>query len=342
MMNDDNPLVSIVIIAHNEHRNIARALKSLEQQSFNRIEIVVIDDGSTDDTASIVKRHASADSRIKLHRLESNHGMQLARIIGTQRASCHLVAFLDADDTLDQGAIQALYDTHIATNADIVEMASRHSIARLPVGFDMHIPSTHLKKSIYSRDEMIDLLLSGHISANVWTKLYRKQVIDNAQLQPSGIILGEDLLFNLNVMQHASSIAWTDYRGANYNSGDANLSRLYKWHEQKILCSCLLNMPMIANSDKRKSIVAQNMVEDFTENIALQFYNPFSSRRKIEQWINHELSLDFWNEIRPLLDNEHFNIISNSSLAKDAAKQKLRQNRKNYTIFQILNLLSRL
>lgn len=342
MMNDDNPLVSIVIIAHNERRNIARALNSLEQQSFNRIEIIVVDDGSTDDTASIVKRHAETDSRIILHRLEYNHGMQHARIIGAQRASCQLVAFLDADDTLARGAIQALYNTHIATNADIVEMASRHSVARLPIGFDMHIPSVHMKKPIYSRDEMIDLLLSGHISANVWTKLYRKQIIDDAHLQPLGIILGEDLMFNLNVMQHASNFAWTDYRGANYNSGDANLSRLHKWDEQKILCSFLLNHPIIATNDKRKSIVAQNMVEDFTENIALRLYNPFSSRREIDQWINHELSLDFWNEIRALLDNEHFKSISNSSLAKDSARKKLRQNRKNYTIFQILNLLSRL
>lgn len=91
----DNPSVSVVIPLYNKCSHIGRALKSILNQTFQDFEVIVVDDGSTDEGAAVVK--LSADQRIKLIQQE-NRGVSSARNRGVNEASAELIAFLDADD----------------------------------------------------------------------------------------------------------------------------------------------------------------------------------------------------------------------------------------------------
>jgi glycosyltransferase involved in cell wall biosynthesis len=93
------PFVSVVIPAYNAAMHIAQTIASVQNQSFDDFEIIVVDDCSTDDTVSIVKRESKVDPRIRLIRCRSNFGAPAGpRNIGVREARADWIAFLDADD----------------------------------------------------------------------------------------------------------------------------------------------------------------------------------------------------------------------------------------------------
>lgn len=109
--------VSAIIPTHNAAAFIAETLKSAQTQTLDGIEIIVVDDASTDNTVSLVRDIAAADKRVKLIRLSHNQGVAVARNTGVQQATGQYVAFLDADDQWlpDKLAIQvAFMDAHHA------------------------------------------------------------------------------------------------------------------------------------------------------------------------------------------------------------------------------------
>lgn len=93
-----NPLVSVIITAYNEERHIAESLESLIQQTYPQLEIIVVDDCSTDTTASIVETMRKQDSRIRLIRLQKNLGQSAASNVGIDVSTGGYIARLDADD----------------------------------------------------------------------------------------------------------------------------------------------------------------------------------------------------------------------------------------------------
>ncbi len=96
-MNLDAVLVSVVIPAHNARLTIDETLRSVRSQTHEWLDIIVVDDGSTDDTVTIAQRHAAQDSRISIIRQE-NAGVASARNSGWRGARSDFVAFIDADD----------------------------------------------------------------------------------------------------------------------------------------------------------------------------------------------------------------------------------------------------
>lgn len=92
------PLVSVIVPAYNQGAYIARAIKSIQNQSFSNVEILVVDDASRDDTREIIAELRSADSRISLIWHPINRGAQAARNTGIESARGEWIAFLDADD----------------------------------------------------------------------------------------------------------------------------------------------------------------------------------------------------------------------------------------------------
>lgn len=333
--------VSVVIIAYNEQRNIGRAIRSVRCQTHRDIEIVVVDDCSDDGTAKVVERIAAKDSRIVLHRLPHNHGMQHARIVGTRVATSPYIAFLDADDTFQPYAVASMYRRMEETDADVVEMASRHQVNRLPLYLDLHVPSLHFDRDVYEGD-LVELLLSGKISANVWSKLYRRTVVERTGLQPTGHELGEDMIFNLKVLSQTSKYAWIDCRGVNYRSKDANLVRLRRWDDLKKLYGYLFSSPVVNADGKRLAVVAGNVVEDLTENVALQLMNPFRREKTVMEWIGKELASEFWDKVIPhLADGYHWLEKRDPDMyvCMSEGRAKLRRNCRNYLLFHALDIL---
>ena len=96
-MNID-PVVSVIMPAYNAADFITESIRSVQQQTYSRWELLVIDDASTDETSEVVEGLAKSDDRIKLHVLPNNQGAGFARNIGIKAATGDYISFLDADD----------------------------------------------------------------------------------------------------------------------------------------------------------------------------------------------------------------------------------------------------
>src|SRR4029450_365704 len=96
-MTDDCPLISVIVPAFNAAATIQDSLHSISQQTYRNLEIIVVDDGSTDDTAAVARRHSLGDRRFRIV-AQRNGGVASARNAGLQASRGAFIAFIDADD----------------------------------------------------------------------------------------------------------------------------------------------------------------------------------------------------------------------------------------------------
>lgn len=115
----DYPYISVIVPAYNAEKYIRRCLDSLRQQTLHNIEVIIVNDGSTDNTPSIIDEYAKQDERFKTFHT-SNHGVAFARQFALERTSGEYVIHVDADDWVDVTLLENLYITAKQSNADFV------------------------------------------------------------------------------------------------------------------------------------------------------------------------------------------------------------------------------
>ncbi len=113
------PVFSIIVPIYNVEKYVSLCLYSLRRQSFGDIEIICVDDGSTDDSAEIARMHAACDARIRLIR-KPNGGLSSARNAGIRSASGEYLLFVDSDDFLSEGACESLVALFAESSADVI------------------------------------------------------------------------------------------------------------------------------------------------------------------------------------------------------------------------------
>ena len=112
-------MVSIIVTVYNAEQFLHRCIESIRFQSFEDIEIILVDDGSSDNSGTICDEYASKDSRIKVIH-QPNQGVSVARQTGLDNATGDYVIHVDADDWIEPTAIEDLYKTAIQHQADMV------------------------------------------------------------------------------------------------------------------------------------------------------------------------------------------------------------------------------
>lgn len=113
------PFISVIVPVYNMERLVGRCLKSIVAQSFEDIEVLVIDDGSTDGSCEVIGEYAAKDQRVKNFRI-SNAGVSSARNMGLDKASGEYVLFIDADDEIEEDYLRNIADKAKSTCADIL------------------------------------------------------------------------------------------------------------------------------------------------------------------------------------------------------------------------------
>ena len=197
------PDVSIVLISFNDAKRLPKALRSLTRQTLSAIEIIVVDDASTDNTAEIVTKAASADSRIRYVRLDQNSGgCSAPRNRGIAEATGRWVMFCDSDDEYERHAAKNLLLAVEAGDADlgcgVVERVDSRTGKRVRWREDCHDAGV-----LNSIDERLALIYDT-VSVN---KIYRRSMlVDNGIRFPEGILY-EDQLFTMEAFVRASRIA---------------------------------------------------------------------------------------------------------------------------------------
>ena len=201
-----DPLVSLIIPVYNAEKTLHRCVMSLLKQSYTKLEIICVDDASTDKSASVLSRFASQDKRIKSIRLDVNKGTDHARFVGIENASGEYIAFVDADDWLPQDSIEKMLSLSLKTDSDIVEGSITRVLGRK--GLIRHC--YHKETKTIVNPELFDDYFKSFFGINilnvsVWGKLYKRELFENQRIQPTYFRLGEDLLLSMKLFLEAGS-----------------------------------------------------------------------------------------------------------------------------------------
>lgn len=190
-MKDNTPLVSILIPAYNVQEYIGKCLDSVLGQTYTNIEVVIVDDGSTDITADIIADYAARDERIVLVRKE-NGGVMAARQDTVAAAKGEYLYFMDSDDYISDECIEKMMAVMHRENCDIVSTP----LVRIKNAY-----SSIIKQDVpQTVDEYgyLGILLSHRIFTSLAGKIYRRELFDDL-LFDNSISLWDDYFLNLQV-----------------------------------------------------------------------------------------------------------------------------------------------
>lgn len=193
------PRVSIVIPAYNAERFVARCLDSILSQHYELFEVIVVNDGSKDNTELLLDEYAQKDSRIKvIHK--PNGGVSSARNEGLKNAVGEWICFVDIDDYISGDFIN---EEDFNINADLIVKSWKYSD-----GF----PHNEELTPVLISSDALRKFLSTHLYYTVfrtpWAKLFRRDIIEGNNIRfNSKYRLGEDNLFVLEYLYHSKSLA---------------------------------------------------------------------------------------------------------------------------------------
>jgi len=179
----ENPEISIIIPVYNTEEYVSDAILSIMNQTIREIEIIIINDGSTDNSLAIVRELAESDDRIQVYSQE-NQGQAVARNHGLKQAKGRYVYFMDSDDLLDPQALACCFEKCEKEQLDFVFFdAEVFGDEKWTASFFDYHRSDYVKDHVYQGPEILNLLLDEGIHRSpVWLYLMRHDFIKNTGL----------------------------------------------------------------------------------------------------------------------------------------------------------------
>lgn len=270
------PTVSVVIPIYNRAEYVRECLDSLVAQTLSDIEIVCVDDGSTDDTPAVLARYERDDSRVSVVR-QDNAGAGAARNAGLARATGTYLAFLDADDTFDPTLLEKMVAACERDTADLAVCGARHFGGRDRTA-DWLLRIDLLPDRIpFSRRDIPDHILL-FTSSVPWNKLFRRSfVIDNG-LRFQEIRRANDLYFTGLALVRAGRITIVDEHLVNYRVGQSESPQSANQEAPTDFCRALIALKEALVESGEFAEVERGFVND----AALHCVYNLDSTRSIE------------------------------------------------------------
>lgn len=205
-------MISVVVPCFNCEKTFARCIRSIRNQTEKEIEIILVDDGSTDRTYDLCEEESEKDSRIKVCH-QKNKGLMNAWKRGVSEAAGEYIAFCDSDDYLDLDLVEVLEDKVKKYHPDIVLYGMKVEYEDKSVVYS----DNRLKEGYYSRRDIERFVFpfyfsSGDMESRIvivsrWTKLFKRELLlQNMKFLNDDISVGEDLLTGFSAILSAESL----------------------------------------------------------------------------------------------------------------------------------------
>ena len=202
--------ISIIVPIYNIEKYLPRCLDSILAQTYKDIEVILVDDGSADDSGIIADKYASKDQRIKVIH-QTNKGVSIARNAGLDSATGDYIGFVDGDDFIEPDMYELLMQIIDEQQVDIAHC-----------GYQMVYPSridyyynTKEKRKMNREEGVLELLKGIKMEPGLWNKLYKAELFKQVRL-PVGIAETEDLLCNFELFSLAKSSYFYDVAKYHY------------------------------------------------------------------------------------------------------------------------------
>ena len=249
----NNNLISVIVPVYNLENYIERCLKSIQNQTYSNIEIIVVDDGSIDDSWNVINRIAKEDNRIiPIHK--ENGGVSSARMLGLANANGEWIGFVDGDDKIEEDMYEVLINNAFECNADISHCGYKmiFNDGRITSFYD-----TKVKKIQDNTTGVIDLLEGDLIEPGLCNKLYKKSLFEDIELD-TNIKINEDLLLNYYLFKNSQLSIFEDLTKYHYLIRDNSASRS-KLNDYKIYDPIRVKEVILNDADDEYKSTAQKV-----------------------------------------------------------------------------------
>lgn len=199
-------IVSIIMPVYNKEKYLYKSIKSILNQTYKNFELIIVNDGSTDNSSWICHKFEQEDSRIRVIDIENN-GVSNARNIGLKNANGQYVQFIDGDDYIDELMLEDLVNLSEKYNTDIIITAIKKIDLKSKKSIEVVLPFSGLKSVDDMMDNFAQVQKETGIYGCVSNKFIRKSIIDEHDLKfDKKLWLAEDLDFYLELYKYVTNV----------------------------------------------------------------------------------------------------------------------------------------
>lgn len=227
----EKELISIIVPIYNVENYLENCLNSILNQTYKNIEIVLVNDGSKDNSEKICKEFASKDNRIK-YIIQENQGLSAARNSGIRESSGQYYIFIDSDDYVNIHFVEELYNTLIKTNADIA-ICDYKKVYENKI-LDINCEENGMIEVYEGRGKFSNLYNNKSVITTVaWNKIYKKYLFNNIKYPVGKIHEDEYIIFD--ILNEAKKVAYTSCEYYYYLQRKNSITGNYKINRITIL-----------------------------------------------------------------------------------------------------------
>ena len=279
MLMKNNYKVSIIVPVYNTEKYIFNCINSILEQDFNDFQLIIINDGSTDDSEKIIRKLIKNKNNV-IYKKIKNSGVAHARNVGLGYAVGEYIAFVDSDDYIESGMFRKLYMTATEKKSDIVCCAYK----KIFKDYQKEIHPKDVKCFGKSLEKSKDILYNAN--PYITQKIFRRELlVDNDITFDEDLRIFEDLLFSYRLFLLSNKICYVDECLYNYNcSNESSLTR--KFSEKMFDVFPALERLIEFYQSRYDNEFDEVLKYVSVRHISLRYYEVCSNRRLMNKYIN--------------------------------------------------------
>lgn len=288
--------ISVIIPVYNAEKFIKRCLESIIQQNYNELEIVVVDDGSTDNSRNIINELAKNDDRIK-YCYQENRGVSYARNYGIAKATGEYLTFVDADDYMANGVLNNFKKICIKSRCDIYRYnyyySSEQNIKQSE-GKNYEFSNRILSSGTEEFKQILLDIISGKVMTFIWVLFIKRSLLYNNLFNPQ-ISYMEDKVFYLQIFSKARTIMFLNDKIYFYFYDETFTKKTTQFYEKYIDNICLVNSELKKIINTRDSM--EHIGDWFVSTLFNTLYLIYNNKKNHFEYVNNK------KKIKKILNN---------------------------------------
>lgn len=297
----NNPLVSIMIPVYNVEKTLDACLQSIMNQDYSDIEVVIVDDGSIDSSADIIKNWQKKMSYLKSYRIK-NMGVSNARNQCVSHSNADYLTFIDPDDTVDSDYVSYLVNLITSSNTQIASCQHR---TVFPDGNVIDYQENKKDAVISDHDWLSRVLCRDHLDLSCWGKIYKKELFDGIEY-PKGKLF-EDTAVTYQLVMKSKQIKVGYQSKYNYQIRHSKTSITRSTFS-------LSKLDLVSATDSMVSVVTKKYPDLYKEGIQRKNWAYFSTLTSLVSSFNYAKYITLAEKLRKkILFNFNENVFSRYS-----------------------------
>ncbi len=325
--------ISVIVPCYNVKKWVGRCLDSLIGQTLSDIEIICIDDKSTDNTLTILKQYAEADERISIIEMPENRGVAVARNMGLAVSTAPYIGFIDPDDYVDADFYEKLYAAIIKSGADVAKAA---------------VETTNLKDNISYIGDLNKQIKQNHIvwAYQFWSGLYNHAFLTENNIRfPDEVITGQDAVFLTHVTLCTDNIVLIDDTYYHYfllNEGSLDSQVLNRRKSQSKLDMIKHKLRLIHDAnltdEQKTEFIKYQVIPNICYEIKKKFKHKPHKRQLFNMLYQYNKCPEYQDTIKQALGKRLYEELKRNKLLKHKSeklfcKERMPDGRRNIYVF---------